>query len=108
VRGRGVGLLDAVAFVALALFLAERATVLFVAIAALVTERVPAFALTAAFPGRRLAALRGVDFRAFALPATPSVSSAVNRFLSSLISCFLRESAAVTSRSASLPSAIRK
>src|SRR4030095_11481404 len=105
--GRGVGLLETATFGALAFFAAERverATVLFFATATLVADRVMAFAFTAL----RAAAFRGAALRAFAVPAMPAVSSAVNRSLIALISFFRRVSAVVTSLIASLPSAIRK
>jgi hypothetical protein len=94
----------------LMVFLAtERAIVFFLVAlpAAFAAGRAPALAL-AAFRERRFAVLGAAAFRIFAAPAANSVSSAVNRSLSDLISFLLRESAVVTSRIASLPSAIRK
>ena len=96
-------------FCTLALFLAAtRATVFFLVAfpAALAVERAPAFAL-AAVRGRRFAALREAAFRIFAGVAASAVSSAMNRPLSFFISLLRRESAAVTSRIASLPSMMR-
>ena len=92
---------------------AERAIAFFLATlpaaAALATERVRAFALTAlravAF---RVVAFRVTAFRTFTAREITSVSSAVNRSFSALINFRRRESAVVTSLIAILPSAIRK
>jgi hypothetical protein len=99
----------AAAFGALAfLFVAARAATFFFVVfpAVRAVERAPAFAATA-FRARLFAALRGAGFRAFLGVAGPSVSSWVNRSLSSFINFRRRESAVVTSRIASLPSVMR-
>ena len=131
--GRRAGLLDTAAFPGRALLMVGRA-IFFVRLvlvaffrgaspAAFAVDRARALALAAAATARPflavlraaavrdrlVAALREADFRVFAfVTAAAAVSSAVNRSLITLISFFRRESAVVTSRIASLPSAMRK